>query len=133
MLFPNQFVNARLLVDVRHDVVLVPAAAVQRGPNDSTFVYVVKPDETVELRNVELGPSESDVSVIDSGVDAGDVVVVNGVDKLQPGTKVAARDRNAPPETGNSSKLSDSAKPGRGASEKVHPGLAERPAARSSE
>lgn len=97
MLFPNQFVNARLLVDMRHEAVIVPAACVQRGP-ESTFVYAVKPDETVELRTVAIGPTEGDQTVIESGVEPGDVVVVNGVDKLQPGTKVLARDHRAPRE-----------------------------------
>src|SRR5262249_47350097 len=54
-LFPNQFVNARLLVDVKRGTVLVPVSAVQHGPQ-TTFVYVVKPDNTVEIRNVVVGP-----------------------------------------------------------------------------
>ena len=58
MLFPNQFVNARLLLDVRQGTVVVPAAAVQRGPA-STFVYVVGPDDKAELRNVMTGPTEA--------------------------------------------------------------------------
>ena len=142
MLYPGQFVNARLLVDVRHDAVIVPSAAVQRGPNNSTFLYVVKPDESVELRNVALGPSESDMSVIESGVDPGDVVVVNGVDKLQPGTKVAARDRNAPPEDGKA-RLADASQNGEPKSGRATDGAAagagnpkgptERRGARSSE
>jgi multidrug efflux system membrane fusion protein len=86
-LFPNQFVNARLLVDTLRGVVLVPAAAVQRGPS-STFVYVVKPDETVEMRSVTLGPTEGEQTVVESGVVAGEVVVTDGVDKLQDGSKV---------------------------------------------
>lgn len=95
MLFPNQFVNARLLVDKVHDAVIVPAACVQRGP-ESMFVYVVKPDDTVELRTVELGPTEGELAVIESGVAADDVVVFNGIDKLQPGSQVLPRDRHAP-------------------------------------
>ncbi len=121
MLFPNQFVNARLLVDVRHDAVIVPAAAVQRGPADSTFVYVVKADESVELRNVTLGPNEDDQSIIESGVDPGDVVVVNGVDKLQPGTKVAARDRNAPANDGKA-RLAEASNNGRPNNDQPHSG-----------
>jgi multidrug efflux system membrane fusion protein len=90
-LFPNQFVNVRLLVDTRKAVVLVPVAAVQRSPK-STFVYVVKPDETVEVRAVTLGPNERDTIAVTQGLKDGETVVTDGVDKLQAGTKVAARD-----------------------------------------
>jgi multidrug efflux system membrane fusion protein len=89
-LFPNQFVNARLLVDTRHGVAMVPAAAIQHSPQ-SSFVYVVKDDRSVEMRNVVPGPVEGDEASVDSGLQAGDVVVVDGVDKLQQGTKVEAR------------------------------------------
>jgi multidrug efflux system membrane fusion protein len=89
-LFPNQFVNARLLVDTKKDVTIVPTAAPQRSPQ-GTFVYVVKDDSTVEMRNVVVGPSEGDEVVIDKGLAPGEVVVIEGVDKLQRGMKVAAR------------------------------------------
>jgi multidrug efflux system membrane fusion protein len=86
-LFPNQFVNARLLVDTLHGVVTVPNAAIQRSPQ-STFVYVVKPDQSVESRNVAVKMSEGDDATIQSGLAAGDMVVIDGVDKLRPGSKV---------------------------------------------
>jgi multidrug efflux system membrane fusion protein len=86
-LFPNQFVNARLLVDTLHGAVTVPNAAVQRSPQ-STFVYLVKPDHTVESRNVVVKMSEGDDATLESGLAAGDVVVIDGVDKLRPGAKV---------------------------------------------
>jgi membrane fusion protein, multidrug efflux system len=86
-LFPNQFVNARLLLDTKRNVVIVPAAAIQRSP-DSMYVYVVKSDNTVEVRNVVSTLTEGDQAVIDSGLAPGDVVVIDGVDKLQPGSKV---------------------------------------------
>jgi membrane fusion protein, multidrug efflux system len=89
-LFPNQFVNARLLVDTRHGVVMVPAAAIQHSP-ESSFVYVVKSDQTVEMRNVAPGPVEGEEASVEKGLQAGEVVVVDGVDKLQQGTKVEAR------------------------------------------
>jgi multidrug efflux system membrane fusion protein len=89
-LFSNQFVNARLLVDTRVGTVLVPAAAVQRGP-DFTFVYVVKQDQAVEVRKVTVGPGDDDRTVIESGLKAGEVVATDGVDKLQQGTKVTVR------------------------------------------
>jgi multidrug efflux system membrane fusion protein len=86
-LFPDQFVNARLLVDVQRGVVTVPAAAIQRSPQ-STFVYLVKPDHTVESRNVAPGLTEGEDTVVQSGLQAGDLVVIDGVDKLRPGMKV---------------------------------------------
>src|SRR5580692_1335260 len=86
-LFPNQFVNARLLLDTKRNVVIVPAAAIQRSP-DSMYVYVVKSDNTVEVRNVVSSLTEGDQSAIDSGLAPGDTVVIDGVDKLQPGSKV---------------------------------------------
>jgi len=90
VLFPNQFVNARALVDTKKDASIVPTAAVQRSPQ-GTFVYVVKDDSTVEMRNVVVGPSEGDEVVMDKGLAPGEVVVIEGVDKLQRGMKVAAR------------------------------------------
>lgn len=96
LLFPNQFVNARLLIDVKHDAVIAPSAAVQRGP-DLTFVYVVKSDETVELREVEIGPTEGDQTSIESGLSPGEVVVTDGIDKLLPGARVSPRKRGADP------------------------------------
>jgi len=91
MLFPNQFVNVRLLVDTRKNVVLVPTAAVQRSPTTS-FVYVVKSDDTVEVRPIKLGPTERDTVAVSEGLSGGEMVVTDGVDKLQAGAKVAARD-----------------------------------------
>lgn len=99
LLFPNQFVNARLLVDTKRDAIVIPSAAVQRGPA-STFVYVVLADETVDLRNVALGPSEGNETSIESGLSVGEIVVTDGIDKLQPpkdkqhpGTKVSLREK----------------------------------------
>jgi multidrug efflux system membrane fusion protein len=89
-LFPNRFVNARLLVDTLRGVVLVPGASIQHGAQ-SPFVYVVKRDDTVEMRTVTIGPSEGDQTSITRGLSRGEVVVVDGVDKLQPGGKVAVR------------------------------------------
>jgi multidrug efflux system membrane fusion protein len=86
-LFPNQFVNARLLVQTLRGAVTVPTAAIQRSPQ-STFVYRIKPDQTVESRNVTVQLSEGDDTVIGSGLAAGDRVVIDGVDKLRPGMKV---------------------------------------------
>src|SRR5262249_30791580 len=92
-LFPNQFVNARLLIDTKRNVVLIPAGAVQRGPQ-SSFVFVVKSNDTVEMRNIALGPIEVDTASIDRGLFAGETVVTDGVDKLQQGTRVAVGQMN---------------------------------------
>ena len=89
-LFPNQFVNARLLVDTRRGAVIVPAATIQRSPTAS-FVYVVHDDQTVEMRNVMPGPVEGDNASVESGLKPGELVVIDGVDKLQQGSKVEAR------------------------------------------
>jgi membrane fusion protein, multidrug efflux system len=86
-LFPSQFVNARLLVDVLRNAVTVPAAAIQRSPQ-ATFVYAIKADQTVESRNVAVGLTEGDDTVIQQGLAAGERVVIDGVDKLRPGMKV---------------------------------------------
>src|SRR5262245_33669301 len=86
-LFPNQFVNASLLVDVKRGAVLVPVAAIQRGP-ETTFVFVVNKDDTVETRNVVAGTIEAGMAAIDRGLSPGETVVIEGVDKLQHGAKV---------------------------------------------
>ena len=89
-LFPNQFVNARLLVQEKRGVVLLPNAAIQRN-SDYTYVFLVKPDSTVTMRRVTVGTTEDDKSEITSGLNAGDEVVMTGVDKLQEGSRVAAQ------------------------------------------
>jgi multidrug efflux system membrane fusion protein len=100
-LFANQFVNARLLVDTLRGVVIVPTAAIQRSPQ-STFAYVVKPDSTVDMRNVEVQITQGDDTVIRRGVAAGETVVTDGVDKLQPGMKVTLGAPGPPSGAGNS-------------------------------
>ena len=95
VLWPNQFVNIRLLLETRHDAVTVPVAAVQRG-NQGTFTYVVKPDDTVEPRMVKLGVTEGNIASIESGLKAGELVVTDGQDKLQPGAKVEVQRGNRP-------------------------------------
>ena len=89
-MFPNQFINVRLLVEAKHGVTLVPTAAVQRNAQ-ATYVFLVKPDKTVTSRPVTMGTTEGDQSEITSGLAPGDVVVVTGVDKLQEGSKVDAQ------------------------------------------
>jgi multidrug efflux system membrane fusion protein len=92
-LFPNQFVNVQLLVDTLRGADLVPNAAVQRGA-PGTFVYVVKPDETVAAQAVTLGPGDDKRIVVTKGLEPGQLVVVDGADRLKDGAKVRVT-RNA--------------------------------------
>lgn len=87
-LFPNQFVNARLLVDTLRGVVIVPTAAVQRSPQGA-FVYAVKADSTVEMRPVDILATDGDDTAVKQGLSGGETVVTDGLEKLRPGSKVA--------------------------------------------
>ena len=91
MLFPNQFVNARLLVDTRRNAIVVPTSAVQRNSN-SVFVYVVQEDDTVDLRTVKIGLAEGSETSIESGLAPGEIVVTEGIDKLQPKAMITTRE-----------------------------------------
>jgi multidrug efflux system membrane fusion protein len=86
-LFPNQFVNVRLQLDIKHGATVVPAAAIQRSPR-GPFVYVVKADQTVEARQVTVGVTDGDDVAIDTGVNVGEQVVVDGADRLRNGSQV---------------------------------------------
>ena len=86
-LFPNQFVNVRLLVDTVKGATIVPVAAIQRG-QPGIFVYLVKADDTVEIRVVELGATDGDKVVVTNGLQVGDQVVVDGTDRLRDGAKI---------------------------------------------
>ena len=92
-LFPNQFVNARLLLDTKRGATVIPTAAIQRSPQ-GTFVYLVKPDQTVTARQVEVGPTEGDNAAIDKGLAPGDLVVVEGAERLREGSKVELKNPN---------------------------------------
>jgi multidrug efflux system membrane fusion protein len=87
-LFPNQFVNARLLLEEKRGVALLTSAALQRTSSSATFVYLVQPDNTVTMRNVTTGVTEGDDTEVTSGLKAGDAVVLTGADKLQEGSVV---------------------------------------------
>ncbi|HEY3840004.1 MAG TPA: MdtA/MuxA family multidrug efflux RND transporter periplasmic adaptor subunit [Bryobacteraceae bacterium] len=104
-LFPNEFVNARLLQQEKTGVTLLPTAAIQRNTNN-TYVYLIKPDNTVTVRNIQLGTTEGDQSEITSGLSPGDKVVMTGVDKLQEGSKVNASE----PSTNQANSGQDGAK-----------------------
>ena len=95
VLWPNQFVNIRLLLDTEHNAVTVPVAAIQRG-SQGTYTYVVRPDNTVEPRPVKVGVTEGDLTAIESGLKPGEMVVTDGQDKLQPGAKVEVQHGNRP-------------------------------------
>jgi multidrug efflux system membrane fusion protein len=96
-LFPNQFVNCRLLLETHHGVVLVPAAAIQQGPQ-GPYAYIIKPDDTAHMTPVTLGITEGTEVEVSSGLAAGDTVVTDGQDKLQEGSPVQATSapRNQP-------------------------------------
>jgi len=89
-LWPNQFVNARLLLEVRKNSTVIPSAAIQRGPQGA-YVFVVKPDKTVDMRTVEIALVEGNSASIASGLQPGEVVVTDGQDKLQAGSHVEPR------------------------------------------
>jgi multidrug efflux system membrane fusion protein len=93
-LWPNQFVNANLLLETRKNSIVLPTAAVLRGPQ-GTFVYAVKPDNTVEARNVAISLTQGNTTAVSSGLTPGDTVVTDGQDKLQTGSKIEVR-ANAP-------------------------------------
>ncbi len=95
-LFPNQFVNARLLLQTLHGVVLVPNGAIQTGPQGN-FVYLVQPDSTVAVRPIKTGTASATETVVASGLATGDRVVTDGTDKLKTGSKVVVPGAAPPP------------------------------------
>jgi multidrug efflux system membrane fusion protein len=94
-LWPGDFVNARVLLDVRRDVLAVPSPAVQRGP-DGLFAWVVKPEGIAEARPIRVGPTAGDQTIVVSGLAEGERVVVNGQYKLRPGSPVTTDDQPLP-------------------------------------
>jgi len=89
-LWPNQFVNVHMLLQTLKNSTVIPSAAIQRGP-EGNFVYVVKPDDTVRVQQVNIAQTQENSSAISSGISPGDIVVTDGQDKLQPGSKVEPR------------------------------------------
>ena len=89
-LWPNQFVNVHLLLEVKKNNIVVPAAAIQRGPQ-GTYVFAVNPEKTAEMRPVTVSLTQGNFAAISQGLKAGDMVVTDGQDKLQPGTHVEIR------------------------------------------
>ena len=94
-LWPNQFVKVRLLVETRPHALVVPTAAIQRGP-DGTFVYVVGADQSAQLRHVDVALVQDDQAIVERGLNEGEQVVVEGQTQLKPNAKVAPRPASAP-------------------------------------
>jgi multidrug efflux system membrane fusion protein len=94
-LFPNQFVNARLLLDVKEDSIIVPSAAIQKNPQGA-FVFVLKADKTVAMRPVKTGISQGGETSITEGLEAGEQVVVDGAERLREGSKVEVKEKDKP-------------------------------------
>jgi multidrug efflux system membrane fusion protein len=86
-LFPNQFVNAQLVLKTLHNVVTVPTAAIQRGA-PGTYVYVINASDTVSVRPVSIGPTDGPMVAVNSGLSVGERVVVDGTDRLRDGARV---------------------------------------------
>jgi membrane fusion protein, multidrug efflux system len=86
-LFPNQFVNARLLIDVKKDAIVAPSVAIQRGPQ-GPYMYVIKPDHTVTIHAIRVGEIQGAEVSVDSGLSEGELVVVDGAERLREGVKV---------------------------------------------
>jgi multidrug efflux system membrane fusion protein len=108
-LFPNQFVNARLLVETEKNRVLAPSASIQRN-TQGAFVYVIKPDNTAQMQNVKVGTTDGNVTAVD-GVPPNTLVAISGFDRLQNGVSVATREgpggANAPGATGSGNQGSE--------------------------
>jgi multidrug efflux system membrane fusion protein len=116
-LFPQQFVNADLLLDTLHGATLIPQAGVQRGA-PGTFVYVVNADQTVSVRKVVLGPGDPTNVAVTAGLKPGDTLVVDGADKLKDGAKVLLSQRG----TGSDAHAPGAAPPGQSGRQHSRPG-----------
>jgi membrane fusion protein, multidrug efflux system len=116
-LFPNQFVNTHLLVDIKHNLVIVPTSAIQRGPQ-GTYVYAAGPDNTAKIKVVTIAQTTGDNVGLSAGLNSGDAVVIDGQDKLQDGTKI-----NPSPAGGSNGagRGSASPSPANGAQQTVRP------------
>jgi multidrug efflux system membrane fusion protein len=90
-LFPNQFVNVRLLLDVKKDVIIVPSAAIQKSPQGA-FAFVLKPDKTVTMRTVKTGITQGGETSVVEGLAVGEQVVVDGAERLRDGSKIEVKE-----------------------------------------
>ena len=116
LLWPNQFVKARLLLTTRKDALVVPATVPQRGP-DGMFAYVIQQDQTVQPRSIEVEHMEGDIAIVGKGLIEGEQVVVDGQNQLRAGSKVAPRQAGQPGRTPREGEgpRADSPRPQRGA------------------
>jgi membrane fusion protein, multidrug efflux system len=96
LLFPNQFVNAQLLVKTLNNVVTVPTAAIQQGA-PGNYVYIVNADDTVSVRPIKIGPTDGPMAQVTSGLSGGERVVVDGLDRLRDGARVTIPGAASPP------------------------------------
>lgn len=103
-LFPSQFVNAKLLLETRHNVITIPSSALQRGKASSTFVFVVGADQSVSQRTIVTGVTQGDKTEVVSGLQNGEMIVTDGTDKLREGAKVSLPDNSKPDGTSEKSK-----------------------------
>ena len=101
-LFPNQFVNVHLLVDTKRNLTIVPVAAIQRGPQ-GTYVYAAGSDNTAKIRTVTIAQTTGNSVGLNAGLNPGEVVVIDGQDKLQDGTKINPSPAAGPSGSGRSS------------------------------
>ncbi|SHN64386.1 efflux RND transporter periplasmic adaptor subunit [Bradyrhizobium erythrophlei] len=113
LLYPNQFVNIRLLLDTHKDVTTMSTAGIQRGA-PGTFVYLVNADSTVSVRPVKLGVTDGDRVEILSGLAQGDRIVIDGADKLRDGAKIIIRSENVPVQANPGQPAADPSKSGGG-------------------
>jgi multidrug efflux system membrane fusion protein len=113
LLYPNQFVNIRLLLDTHKDVTTMSSAGIQRGA-PGTFVYLVNADSTVSVRPVKLGVTDRDRVEVLSGLVPGDRIVIDGADKLRDGAKIIIRSENNPAQTAPAQPTGDPSKSGGG-------------------
>ncbi|MET0747684.1 MAG: efflux RND transporter periplasmic adaptor subunit [Rhizobium sp.] len=111
-LWPGAFVNARLLIETMKGVVVVPTAAVQRGPN-GTFAYLLQPDQTVLMKTITVGQQDDVQAVITDGIAAGDMVVTTGFARLQSGAKVEVSDPTKPAASADAANPGPDGKPRR--------------------
>jgi membrane fusion protein, multidrug efflux system len=111
-LYPNQFVNVRLLLDTHKDVTTMSTAGIQRGV-PGTFVYLVNGDSTVSVRPVKLGVTDGDRVEVQSGLSAGDRIVIDGADKLREGAKIVVRPPTGAGESAAAATPTDSQAAGR--------------------
>ena len=112
-LWPNQFVNVRLLLEVRKDSTVIPAAAIQRGPQ-GTYVFVAKADNTADIRPVTVAFTQDNLANIASGLSPAEIVVTDGQDKLQAGSKIEVRQPRSPGSSQQSPGNTPSGKQGSG-------------------